>query len=269
MRARGPRPAVNTRENLPKVQQIKVVPMTEQDFARRRNRKLAKLGAIAGVVALVAGVAIWLSSRPAKARTEYTDATKMVNEGRYQNAMVVLDEAVQSKVNLYEALALRAKVHQILSEHDKAIEDAGRVLDARPDDPDMYRLRAKSYRELGQFQKAIADYDRVAQIQPDSRVFNDRGGCYRDLKQMDKALADFAKAVDLEPNADNLLQRGMAYAAIGDHLKAKADFDRVIEMNPGVPYPYRARATSLEEMGDRRSAAADRKRAHEIEFPEK
>lgn len=257
----------NTREFLPPTQAVSFVPMTEEDFKRQgRKRIYIWIGAIAAVALIVAGT-VWKSSQPAKAQTDYDDALKLFNAGRYAESIPALDRAIAGKTHLLEAYRLRGSAYRFLNKPEQAAQDFTRVIELDPDAVDERRKRAESYRELGRLEEALQDYDFVIFRRPDADTYNGRGICFRDLKRMERAIADFTRAIDLEPSVDNLLQRGMAYSTAGDQNKAIADFDRVIEIRPEMPYTYRARAFSRDAIGDHAGAAEDREKARAIEYP--
>lgn len=244
-----------------------MVPMTAEDFQRRRNRKIAIwAGGIAAGVLFLALV-LWTSSAPTSARNDLDDAKKLYNAGKFREAVSACDRAISAKSNLTEAYQLRGTLYTVLNEPQNAIKDLSHVIEMHPDQLDNYRLRAECYRQLGDVQSAVTDYNKIIQTKPTSAAYVGRGTCFRDLQQQQKALQDFDQAVQLEPNVDNLLQRGMAYTALGDHRKAIADYDRVVELRPDVPFTYHARAYARDAVGDPQGAAADRDKARLIEHP--
>ena len=267
MSEQGPNQPRNTREFLPATQDVKFVPMSEEQFNSARNRKrwIWAGSILAGV--LILSLSLWRSSKPAESQNSYNDAVKLYAAARYPETVVLLNQLIADKSNLTEAYQLRGDAYRIMNQPENAIADLTKVIETRPTVADNYHTRAQCYHDLGKFDEAIKDYNKLLELEPTASAYNGRGICYRELSQLPRALQDFSQAVQLEPNVDNFLQRGMAYASMGEHQKAIEDYNRVIELRPDVPYPYRARAFAKEALGDRAGAHSDREKARIIEYP--
>jgi len=246
---------------------MKLVPMTEADFNKKRNRRIL-IGVGAGLLMLaIVGTVMWRSSAPASARNDSEDGTRLFNSGKYPEAAVALTRSIEAGTNLAESYQIRARVYRILNDPKKAVADFTKAIELKPDELELYRLRALSYRDITEFENAVRDYDHIIRVKPTADTYSGRGVCYRDLGKPDLALADFSRAVELDPSLDNYMHRGMANAATGDHRAAIADFDKAIALRPEMPYSYRSRAFSREAVGDKSGAQADRTRARSIEYP--
>jgi tetratricopeptide (TPR) repeat protein len=243
------------------------VPMTAEEFDRRRRMRALKWAGWITGGALFLGIILWVSSRPSTSRTSFEDADRLYREGKYQEALTAADEAVSNARHKFSALQLRSTIYRTINEPASAAADLSAMISIQPDDPDIYQTRAAVYSEMKEFEKAVADLNKVIAVRPSAKAFAQRGLCYRELGRNEEAAADLSKAVELSPTPELLMQRGMAYAANGKHDKAVADFDRAIEIRPNVPYTYRARAYSRDVIGDHAGAAADREKALSIEGP--
>ena len=267
MQSRPPKQPSNTRDNLPQMQTTNLVPMSAEDFARQKNRKIVIWVAGVSAVVLLAVVGLWWVSSPVTAHKEYSEASKEFNAGRYPEALEAVNRSIQGGVNLADSYQMRGTIYRIMNQPAKAAADLTKVIELRPEFADNYRLRGMAYKEAGNLPKALADFDKLVDLKPSAQAYNLRGACYRDSGNMAKAIEDFGRSIDLEPNVDNYMQRGMALAAKGDHRRALDDFNKALEIRTDVPYLYQARANSRDAMGDRAGATADRAIAAQIESP--
>ena len=106
--------------------------------------------------------------------------------------------------------------------------------------------------ELGDHDGAIADYNRAIALKPGNEsAYYFRGNARSELGDRRGAKEDYGRAIELNPeDAD-------AYTAI-------ADYSRAIEIKPDDADAYYNRGIAKRKLGDYDGAAADRKRAIEL-----
>jgi tetratricopeptide (TPR) repeat protein len=267
MASHEPNQPRNTREYLPAAQNIKIVPMSAEEFQRQRTKKVLMWAAGVATVLAIAAFATWRSSTPSAAKSDFDDGVKLFKASRYREAVQAFTNSIGQKSNLADAYQYRGLAYRYLDDPADSIKDLSRAIQFRPAAPDNYRVRADCYRELGRYADAVNDLNRLIELRASAAAFNARGLCYREMGRKADAIQDFSRAINLEPAFDYFLQRGMAYDATGDHARAIADYNRAIELRPEVPHTYRARASAKESIGDLTGAEADRGKALAIESP--
>lgn len=121
---------------------------------------------------------IQTQTSPSQEQT-YEHAKKLFEEGKYEEAIDQLDQAIEQDPNAKKA----------------------------------YVLRGASYDSIGQYDQAIADYTRAIEIDPEFvAAYNNRGSVYITLEQYEKGLPDLNKAVELNPkNANSHYNRAMVH----------------------------------------------------------
>jgi tetratricopeptide (TPR) repeat protein len=234
------------------------VPVSEEDFAKRRQRtRLAIAGAMIAAL-LAAGYLYKRTTDPVRARESLDAAERLYRIGRYTQAILSLDAAIAYQPSLAEAFLLRGRARMDIFDVDKALADFTRAVALRPTEAQPYFRRGLAYFELRNYQAALADSDQAIQRDPRlAEAHNLKGTVMRAMGKPKEALVHFDRAVELQPNLDNYFQRGATRQVLGDHQRAIADFDRAVAFSPRSAQPYYARAESKRAIGDVKGAAQD------------
>jgi tetratricopeptide (TPR) repeat protein len=243
-----------------------LVPVTAEDFARRKRRIL--LRCLAAALAL-AGIAGWLYKRsvdPMHAAESFDAGMRLLTTARYSQAILSFDRSISLKPDFADAYLMRGHAYVGESQTEQAIADFSKVLELRPNDTRALLDRSAAYLDRKDSQSAIPDSARAIEIDPKmAEAYNLRGTALRSLGDPKKALDDFNRAVQLSPNADNYYQRGATFQILGDYKDAIADFTQVIAMKPDESPGYFARAEARRASGDVRGADADHRQARLID----
>jgi tetratricopeptide (TPR) repeat protein len=120
-------------------------------------------------------------------------------------AIKLLDSALQQDLNLVGAYLERGKARSNLHKYQEAIEDYNRALQYNPNLVEAYINRGKAKQFLKQYQEAMKDFDRAIEINPKllSAYFS-RGLLYRIyLKQKERGDKDFDLALTMMPESIN------------------------------------------------------------------
>jgi WD40 repeat protein len=133
-----------------------------------------------------------------------------------------------------------------------AVTHLGRMIAARPVQPDLYARRAQDHAAAQQWDGAVADHSRAIELAPDRWDLRAaRAADYAALRQWDRAAADFAQAIVLRPDGAELWAgRGRAEAELGQWDKAAADFGRAITLGREDAVTFRDQALARLGGGD-------------------
>ena len=239
-------------------QPLVLVPVSAEDFSRRRTRIGWIVGASIVVFLAAAGYIYKRTTDPVHAKESFDAGTRLFKSAHYNQATLSFDRAIALKPGFVEAYMMRGKAAAEQSEPEKALGDFSKVIELRPADPAAWIERASCYFALNNFQAAVADSSQAIALNPKlASAYAQRGSAYRKSGDFKKALEDFNHAVDLEPSAPNYFERGSIHALLGEHELAIADFDRVIERIPDLPTAFFARAESRHALGDEKGAERD------------
>src|ERR1039458_1887729 len=117
---------------------VNIVPVSAEDFERRKRRKYLKWGAAGAVVSLEILEFLYRSSMPAAALNHYIDAKKLYESGKYADALEVADAAVCGPAQRLNAYRLRAQIYHAMHQPKDALDDLTRVVELEPDSAEDY-----------------------------------------------------------------------------------------------------------------------------------
>jgi tetratricopeptide (TPR) repeat protein len=245
----------------------KSVPMTAEEFRRRRLRKIVRIVVPAVAAFVVIGVVTWRATKPGETHNYYADGQKQYNNGKFYEAIAAFDHVIQERPNFMDGYRFRGMSHMQLGQSAAARQDFDKAIQLAPADVEVYRLRARLLRLSGKYQDSLADYSRIIELHPTAEAYAGRAGCYRELGKLPEALANYKLAVEMSPIVDYYVQQGLTLEQVKDFRQALQSFSKAIELRPDEPYAYRSRAFAKEQLGDKTGARADREKADFLEKP--
>jgi len=197
-------------------------------------------------------------------------AQKYIQDGQYEQALMVYNQQIQSGKNLDVAyaergdyytltrnfdLALsdyttslgikksavvlidRCNVYQLLSEYDRAITDCTEAAKLDPMQADADIVLSLIYVDQNQLDQARTSINLALQIDPQSaKAYYVLSQIEINSKNLDKAVDDLTKALQIDPtNVTYFWQRGFLYLSLAKIDAAKADMNSVLKYgNPNV-----------------------------------
>jgi tetratricopeptide (TPR) repeat protein len=250
-----PDPEVNSHDD---EQPLVLVPVSAEDFSRRKWRTGFVLGALILAALGAAGYMYKRSVDPMHAQESFDAGNRLFKIARYNQATLSFDRAIALKPDMVDAYLMRGKAHVQQADPENALRDFTKVIDLRPSDPAGWIERGAAYLDLNNFQAAVADATQAIAVGPQvAASYALLGSALRKSGEPKKAIEDFDRAVKLEPSAKNYFERGATYQLLGEHQLAIADFDKVIEIIPDLASAFFARADSRRSLGDERGAHQD------------
>lgn len=201
---------------------------------------------------------------------------KAVNEGRWEDALVHLDDALAQNPKDAHAYFYRGLAHGGLGNLNAAIRDLNSARKFGPEDSALLSNLGTCYLRKGQLAAALKQYKHALKLNPrDARALLNVGIVY--AKQSETApprskprLA--ARALESLDNAifrDNRLpeayhHRGLILAAQDRHPDALEDLTYAINLDPDYAEAYEERARLYDKLGESENAKADLARAREL-----
>lgn len=168
-------------------------------------------------------------------------------------------------------IANRGNANLDAERYDEALADYNRALVINPKFAAAYSGRAHLYMAMSKPDEAIRDFASALAVNPsDSESYYNRAVVYNSKREYAKAIADYDKYIPLmqgnpKYQADGYMNRGVAHATISNREQALSDFTKVIDLNPTRANAYRARSMILRELKRAALAAADEKKAADLE----
>lgn len=200
------------------------------------------------------GITLWtdvVRKSPHKARPHISLAIAYIQEDRYDEALVHLDQAIALDPGAYKAYNNRGLVYSKKGLFKEAVEEYGKAIQLAPDNPVAYSNRGDVYRELGLGEAAHADYDRAIRINPlYAQAYINRGVFFGKNNQSDLALADFTTAIRINPTLpESYNNRGIVYQQKKLYDLAESDFNTAIKIKPAYADAFYNRGNVYKDLG--------------------
>jgi len=153
-----------------------------------------------------------------------SQAQKLEAEDRYEEAIALLDKAIEKNPQNLYALTNRGVDKSILEDYEGAIEDYTKIIKISPRNSLAYLNRGNNKARLGNYLEAIEDYNKVIRIKGGGETKN--GNLfYIDIGYM-KDFDEFYVSME-----EVHFQRGLARYHIDSLKLALNDFDFCIQKN--------------------------------------
>lgn len=197
-----------------------------------------------------------------KALELYEEAESAYSDGRYKDAVTLLNESIQLNPGNMEAYALRGNAREILLDNNGALTDFSIYLDKFPEHRDLLLNRAVIRYKVGFYDQAIEDFKRLLtlpgggetnslfykkQMSVDDKnpivslsqgndhfsyIYNYIGLCYYKMKNAQSALTFFDTAISLNTREpDYYVNRGLSKEVLKDST-ASLDYQAALKLSP-------------------------------------
>jgi tetratricopeptide (TPR) repeat protein len=137
--------------------------------------------------------------------------------------------------------ANRSDAWLIRGDYAKAMADAAKAIELKPDDGEFVNDRCYARAEAGrELELAMADCEAALKISPKNAGFLDsRGLVWFRMGKLDEALKDYDTALALAPELpSSLFMRGIVKARLGRAAEGQADIKAALALNPYVAEDY-------------------------------
>ncbi len=120
--------------------------------------------------------------------------------GHYEDAIVVLNKAIELNPRNAEALNGRGITHYYRQQYDKAIDDYTKAIKMDPNLAKIYYNRGIAYTNKNQYDRAIEDFTEAIKLDSTfAFAYLNRGNVYLIQQHHDKAIDDYTKVIELKP----------------------------------------------------------------------
>jgi tetratricopeptide (TPR) repeat protein len=178
--------------------------------------------------------------------------------GRFQEAVVALDRAIQLKPNFYQAFFVKGMALSAQDRFSEAIAAFDSAIRLEPRFYEAWRMKAQMLEAMKQYPEALAAIDRAIQIQPsDSLLHSLRGDLLFGSQQYTPATAAYTQAIMLKPAYYSYMQRGRSQFSTGDYQAAFRDYGKALELQPNDYFSYIGRGTMNAALGKSVAALGD------------
>ena len=168
-----------------------------------------------------------------------------IDQGRYGEAVLQLNQALALRPNYFMALINRAVAKSQQGQIGAALVDFASAEQIDPHSPLLYLNRGLAQFAAGYYEGAAEDYSQMMELDPaNPRPYLERGRAFMKMNYYQNAMDDFQQAIALNPNY------AMPYFYAAELLFNKGDTDQ------GIAYAERAKllaptyAPAYEMLGD-------------------
>jgi tetratricopeptide (TPR) repeat protein len=162
------------------------------------------------LIALVLFVPGYFASAQAEIAIN-NQAVELMDEERYEEALVILDKLVQEYPTVTKYRENRAATYFGLKEFSKCVDDYKILLETFPEAEYAFQI-ANAFEHMDSFSNAIAYYSKAVELENDNYLtFFKRGTVFLKMKNFTRATEDFSQAIKLNPDHHNSFHnRGIA-----------------------------------------------------------
>lgn len=126
-------------------------------------------------------------------------STKLYKEGKFEEALALLDKTIEFDANNANLISERAVVYFHLEDKQRALKELDYCVLLEPSNPYRYSSRAYVKAALKDIKGAIADYEKCVQLDPEDAIaHNNLGLLLESLGRMEQAKRNFNRADELE-----------------------------------------------------------------------
>jgi tetratricopeptide (TPR) repeat protein len=196
----------------------------------------------------------------------YNDADELFNDGRYDEAIPLLDRAIKINGNRQEYYSKRSWCELYVNDPEKAIADINTALSMEIK-PEYYVVKAYALWDEGKKEETMKAMDAAINTDPKNPdYYYIKGDFMLDDGKYDLSIEEYDKAVKILPDVYQYhYGKAMAYSYAEKYPEAMEEYNHVIKINPNFGEAYYNRGIVYLDRGDFKEAYDDAKRASELE----
>ena len=151
--------------------------------------------------------------------------------GKCNDALKCYDKALEINSGFIDALRLKSATYTSLGSQDKALECLSAAVEKEPENLDLRSNLARAYQRVKQFDDAFRCYQEAKRQKPnDPKIDYFIGVMWGNRADYEKALVSFEIALRSKPDfVDALLGKGLMLAKLGRKEEAKVVANKLLE----------------------------------------
>lgn len=162
----------------------------------------------------------------------YAKGEALFNQGKYDEAVQALDEAILLDPNDAKAWNGRAHTLYAQSKYDEAIQACDEAIRLDPSLTDAWNTKGAAFYFQGKYDEAIEAYDGAIRSDPNlAQAWSNKGDALRGQSKLDEAIQAYSEAIRLDPNnARTWSDKGAALVLQGKYDEAILSLDKAINL---------------------------------------
>lgn len=203
------------------------------ELVRRGNWKNVGIALSAWVILLLASRHSFFESGPDEAWWHTDRAAALVQEGKMQEAVLELQEALRANPGYVDAHVNLGGLLAEMGRSDEAIAHFREVITHRPDRADVRLRLGALLLQASRFDDAAKELEEVARANPESAPAHfEFGRALVETKRDSEGIAALRRSLELDPKQPAAhVNIGIALARTGDPAGARAEFEKALEID--------------------------------------
>jgi tetratricopeptide (TPR) repeat protein len=172
--------------------------MSNAKHNKREHYQITKSYFMRTILSLLLLVCLVYSCKSQTAADYFNESNVRIQEGRYEEALALLDSSIMLKDDEFVAWYNRAIVKNYLGIFEGSIPDLDRAISLNPTFKKAYNARANVKQDITDYQGAMDDYNKALELDSNfiDALFN-RAELYELLGKGSLACADYRRALSL------------------------------------------------------------------------
>jgi tetratricopeptide (TPR) repeat protein len=169
-----------------------------------------------------------------KAATKLKNAIAYETTGKYESALMSLDEALAIQPDYIDAWIVKGVIQGKLGKCKEALQCYDKIIQIDPHFADAYRLKAATYTALNQHEKSVECFQKAVDLDPNNLEYRlSLAIAYQRLKRFEDALKVYESAKEQRPTDARIdYYIGLMWGNLADNQKALASFEQALRLKP-------------------------------------
>lgn len=183
---------------------------------------------------------------PAKEEVKKVDlkkeAIKLYNQGKFKNALPLLEKYLKNHPKDVEARTLLASSYWLKGQVEMAAKEYLKALNFKPNDSDLLYRLGILFRQLNQDDRAVDYLEKAVSARPEIPLYHaELAKTYTKKSLYDQSLAHWEKVLELTPEGEKyraiiFAEIGNVYVLKGDVNKARESYQKGLAVEPENSY---------------------------------
>lgn len=221
------------------------------ESVRARSWKGVAIGAVFWVALFAVCRHSFFDSGPDLAWWHTDRAASLAQEGKLQEAVAELEEALRANPGYVDAHVNLGGTLAQLNRFDEAIEHYQDVLRNRPDRHDVRLRLGELLLRTGKFEDAARELEEVVRANPESAGAHfELGRALIETKRDEEGIAKMRRSLELNPKQSEAhVNIGIVLARRGDHAGALDEYENALQVDSFSAGAHFQRGVSFEALG--------------------
>jgi tetratricopeptide (TPR) repeat protein len=169
-----------------------------------------------------------------KAATKLKNAVAYESTGKYESALMSIEEALAIQPNYIDAWLIKGVIQGKIGKYSEALKCYDKIIQIDSQFADAYRLKAATYTGMNQHEKAVECFQKAVELNPNNLEFLlSLAIAFQRVRKFEDALKVYAVAKTQRPTDARIdYYIGLMWGNMADNQKALASFEQALRLKP-------------------------------------